>query len=362
MFDCVHLIQTPTDLDQTLKTNSHYPYCMVLIAEQCFIDQACIYDALMESEIVFFGGIFPEVIYANKSYKKGLLLAFIDYDIDITKIDDISKAFEIDRKESNFSLIFVDALAKAKGEFIDEVYDKMGEISYMGGGCGKLTLKQEAVILDQSGFSQNSAIIVHTKVDNRVSMSHGFENTGITFFANEAEGSVVKSLDFEPAFDTYKRTLKQNFGVEVSSENLFEVAHQYPLGLTMMDGSVIVRDPLFINEEQEMVCAGDVPINSIVSLLHGKKEKLLEASKLLAQENLKFFRKICKKEPHSTFLVDCISRVLFLEDAFDQELEAITACFSDLSVPFGVLSIGEVANDGNRFLQFNNKTSVIGSF
>ena len=54
--------------------------------------------------------------------------------------------------------------------------------------------------------------------------------------------------------------------------------------------------------------------------------------------------------------MDCISRVLFLEGDFDLEMKA--ARIPDLPM-VGVLSIGEIANSGQDYLEFYNKTAVV---
>ena len=53
--------------------------------------------------------------------------------------------------------------------------------------------------------------------------------------------------------------------------------------------------------------------------------------------------------------MDCISRVLFLEDRFYEELNAV--CKKDRFL-IGACTIGEIANSGNDYLEFYNKTSV----
>ncbi|MEL6845597.1 MAG: FIST C-terminal domain-containing protein, partial [Bacteroidota bacterium] len=67
------------------------------------------------------------------------------------------------------------------------------------------------------------------------------------------------------------------------------------------------------------------------------------------------FPKEGKAETH--LFIDCISRVLFLEDQFYRELEAVY----DSETPLlGALTLGEIANFGKDFLEFYNKTAVLG--
>ena len=59
----------------------------------------------------------------------------------------------------------------------------------------------------------------------------------------------------------------------------------------------------------------------------------------------------------SVLVVDCISRVLFLQEHFENELTAMNIGEKNL---VGVLSIGEIANSGKDYLELYNKTCVVG--
>jgi len=52
---------------------------------------------------------------------------------------------------------------------------------------------------------------------------------------------------------------------------------------------------------------------------------------------------------------------LFLDQDFNQELENVHRFVNDVPF-FGVLSLGEIANNGNDYLEFYNKTAVVACF
>lgn len=59
-----------------------------------------------------------------------------------------------------------------------------------------------------------------------------------------------------------------------------------------------------------------------------------------------------------TILVDCISRVLFLQQGFRQELDAVRQSLGQRPL-LGMLTLGKIANGGNFCLEFDNKTFAL---
>ena len=63
---------------------------------------------------------------------------------------------------------------------------------------------------------------------------------------------------------------------------------------------------------------------------------------------------------HSVILFDCISRAIYLGDDFADELKEIKRNIKPNKNLFGALTLGEIANNGNEYIIFYNKSCVIG--
>ena len=95
-------------------------------------------------------------------------------------------------------------------------------------------------------------------------------------------------------------------------------------------------------------------------ILKGKNETLINSATIAVEESI---AKVQQEVQH-TLIIDCISRTLFLENEFTKELEAICNSVKNPngeSIPQGVLSLGEISSNGEGFLEFYNKTLVIGA-
>ena len=138
----------------------------------------------------------------------------------------------------------------------------------------------------------------------------------------------------------------------------FDIAKAYPFGLLSEGSEDIVRDPISTNDKGALICVGEVPENSVLNILKGEEKTLLEASREAA---LKALQEL--DSPNVTpLLVDCISRSLFLGKNFPKELMEIKKLLGEKDLPkaAGVLSLGEISSCGDGFLEFFNKTIVLG--
>ena len=102
--------------------------------------------------------------------------------------------------------------------------------------------------------------------------------------------------------------VEQHSGREFTDDNFFDIAKGYPFGIVKNDAECIVRDPLMVNENNELVCVGEVEDNMLVDILNGDKESLVSAAKEATVASLNK-----TESPRKAIIIDCISRILFLD-------------------------------------------------
>lgn len=315
------------------------------------------------------GGIFPAIIYNNKKYENGFILAGCENSTTVNTVENIS-SIETDLDDEIMKIsseylnnktmfVFLDGFTERISAFIESIFTIFGlEYNYIGGGAGSLSLKQKPCIITNQGLKQDCVIIAGVDMESGIGVKHGWETISGPYKVTSAEKTVIKELDFKPAFKVYKEAVEKHSGASISKDNFFEIAKAYPFGINKIDTEKIVRDPILVGENNSLICVGEVETGSFVDILTGDKNSLIQAAGEALKMALENKQGSLEK---FIFFVDCISRVLFLEDDFTQELEEIHSKNKKLPL-MGVLSIGEIANNGKNYLEFYNKTSVIGCF
>jgi len=323
---------------------------LLLVAEESSFLYENLSDALSDS----YGAVFPEIIYDKKHYKTGVVAIELEKKPQLIK--DIEQPIPEDIELSGIEsmLVFVDGLSPHIDAFLFSLFEVIDEDTILlGGGAGKLTLEQERVIFTPEGIYENAALLIAFDNPTRVGVKHGWEFLEGPLVATSSEKNILKKIDYENAFDVYKRIVQEDSGLTFNDDNFFEIAKSYPLGIVTIDNEVIVRDPIFV-QDGALVLVGVMPENSIINILKGEKSHLLGAAKQAAQEAYSQ-----SQNAELVFMIDCISRVLFLEDTFKEEIESVNDIVDETPI-VGALTLGEIANNSKSYIDFYNKTCVVG--
>jgi len=318
---------------------------------------------LSSCTVEIYGALFPKIIYENATYEKGAIVVGFVHSQNIKLLRDLSDERVdittfieeqcLSDEESKSMFVFVDGFAKRISLLIDSLFEVFGlEQNYIGGGAGSLDFIQRECLFTNEGFVQDAAILVQTPKESAIGVQHGWNSIAGPFSVTASKQNVIQELDYRPAFDVYKEVVESHCSCSITPENFFEIAKAYPFGIKKFESEHVVRDPI-VSQDGALVCVGDVGQNEYVDILNGTKDTLIEAAKESHTKAIKSFT----KEAEVTLFIDCISRVLFLEEDFLQEIAAVKTP----GVPLiGALTLGEIANSGNDYLEFYNKTAVVG--
>lgn len=316
------------------------------------------HNRLAEYSGEVYGAIFPQVIYGDNHYSNVIVAVELNDSASVLLTDFESFNSSKAVLDGSDMLVFVDGLSTGVTDFLEELYESIeARNTILGGGAGKLTLKQEAVLFSKEQRIQDGALIITDSFRFTVAVSNCWEKISGPHIVTDADKLELHALDFRDAFDVYREVVEKDSGKSFSKETFFELSKYYPLGLSSIDGELVVRDPIH-RKDGTLVLVGDIDKNSIVYILKGEKEKLIYAARSAAKEA------ISKQDNlQNVFMIDCISRALVLGSDFKREINGVVESIqSDQVTLFGVLSLGEIANVNEGYIDLYNKTCVIGAF
>ncbi len=311
------------------------------------------------------GGVFPQILYEKENLETGTIVAGIHQPVKTLCIQTIGEedrdveedleAFEEIPLEGKTMFVFVDGLSTGVAALKDSLFNCLGlQSNYLGGGAGSLSFVQKHCLFTGGGMLEDGAVLALTDVKSGVGVAHGWQPVSEPLKITQSERNRIISINWQPAFMVYRETVEKLASVSFDDHEFFELAKGYPFGIIKMADEMVVRDPIEVTGEDHIICVGEVPVNSFVHILRGDRDTLLRG----AAEALQLARDSAgagMKET-DTFFIDCISRALFLEEDFHKEMEIVYQG----GVLIGALTLGEMANTGKAYLEFYNKTSVVG--
>ena len=308
--------------------------------------------------VTVFGAVFPYVIYQGKHHATGILSLLLEEEAQVTLVPSMAEP-SLEGKialQNTLLFVIVDGLSSYIVEFLEALFEEIPPYGTLfGGGSGKLTLVQEPLIFDNQLRYKDAALIVQAPAKMGLGVGHGWRELLGPMIATKTTKNILEELNYKNAFSVYRQLVEQDSGQTLSTQNFFDIAKSYPFGVSKYGGEVIVRDPI-TTDGSALVLVGEMEQNSVIFLLKGEEEVLIEAAGKAASEALMELG----QPPRGVFIVDCVSRVLFLGDAFVQELASVAKNTGEALPQWGILTLGEIANKHDGNIEFYNKTCVVG--
>ena len=359
-------------LGDTLN-NENVKSLLILACDENGFTPEAIDGVLQGVSVPLFGGIFPAIIHGCQTLYKGTIIAGMSMEPDVHIVPELSNStlnYEETLKQiipeaargnaSDRSMfVFVDGYSQRVSSFISSLYNYFGlRYNYIGGGAGSinpsaLDMSHTPCLFTNNGLIKDSALLALVDIESGIGAGHGWHKITGPYKVTESIGNSINSLDWRPAFDVYREIIKEYSGETITHENFFDIAKCFPFGINRLGAETIVRDPFSVDGES-LIVATKIPQESYVDILAGNPDSLVIAAGKSYEAAMDAFH---GGEKRTVFLIDCISRALFLKDKFILEMEAV--CQDNIPL-IGVLSLGEIANSGKDYMELYNKTCVVG--
>lgn len=180
----------------------------------------------------------------------------------------------------------------------------------------------------------------------------GWSDFGPEREVTHSENNVLYKIGDRFALDLYKEYLGK-YAEELPGSSLY-----FPLSMKeKSDSEPIVRTILSIDEEKKsMTFAGNIPKGSMVRLMKGNFDKLIDASYNAAET----ISKSLQHEPQLALLVSCVGRKIVLGNRIEEEIEAVKEVFGNKMLVCGFYSYGEISPTLSKVAcELHNQTMTI---
>ncbi|MBY0485596.1 MAG: FIST C-terminal domain-containing protein, partial [Flavobacteriaceae bacterium] len=228
-------------------------------------------------------------------------------------------------------------------------------ISLTGGMCGDDARFEKTLASYKENPKEGEVVLIGfygETLDISFASFGGWIPFGPERIITNSKANILFEIDDIPALDLYKKYLGEKAN-ELPQASLF-----YPLNVTPEGKSEpVVRTILSINnEDNSMILAGDVPVNSRVQLMMASIDGIADG----AQQAAEIAMENRKNPPQIALIVSCVGRKLVMNQRVEEELEQVREVIGENVAITGFYSYGEMAPfNGHSSCELHNQTMTL---
>ena len=232
---------------------------------------------------------------------------------------------------------------------------KPRSISLTGGMCGDDARFEKTLASYKENPKEGEVVLIGfygETLDISFASFGGWIPFGPERKITSAKANILFEIDGIPALDLYKKYLGDK------ASELPQASLLYPLNVTP-EGKTepVVRTILSINNENNsMVLAGDVPVNSRVQLMMASIDGIADG----AQHAAEIAMENRKSPPQIALIVSCVGRKLVMNQRVEEEIEQVKEIIGENVAITGFYSYGEMAPfNGDSSCELHNQTMTL---
>ncbi|NTV10701.1 MAG: histidine kinase [Zoogloea sp.] len=347
------------------------PFHVLALLPESGADKVALLQAGCRAHGVRLGGaLFPQLVMDETLYDSGAILLRVQgapppmlfADLGSTRAVEptahalaaqVDAALGEDREAALFCIF--DALVPNIGTHLDAWYLQMADrVSYFGVNAGNERFSPAPCLFDGERFIGDGVLVQLLPDHPGAVLDHGYPVPEHLIAATSAEGNRIVQIDWRPALEVYSELMQSQYGVSIDRESFYRDAVHFPFGIVRADGEVLVRIPVALDEAGGIVCVGEIPPNSVLTLLDARAAGASAPATLAAQLTASGWR----MAGEDLILFYCAGRRMHKGAAVSDELSQVRR-LSGAAHLFGALSLGEIggAKSGGYPL-FHNATLV----
>lgn len=281
---------TPAALDAVLRQwKSAFPAFSVLAllpeAEASAVPQ--LQEACTAAGVSLGGAIFPALIRESGTTQKGaILLPLVGAPAPLL-VESVSRPEAVNElagrlagfidgqlggsdEDATLFCIF-DALVPNIATHLDAWYLALADrVHYVGVNAGSERFVPMPCLFDNTRCIGDGVLLQLFPGHAGAALEHGFQAPEQVIIATSATGNRIVQIDWRPALEVYREMMASQFGVAIDRDNFYSYAVHFPFGILRADGTVLVRIPVALDETGGIFCVGEIPPNSVLTLLDAR--------------------------------------------------------------------------------------------
>jgi hypothetical protein len=315
---------------QGMCRNMSVPLCgavfPALVAEAGFHSSGCL---LLRLDVMPFTAIYDLLASSHPMYRKT-----------IERIaDDVT--VRLDRTRGGTLFMIFDSMVANIATTLDDLYLKFADrLRFMGANAGSETFRPMPCLFDNERQAQNGALVLLLPDCPGAVTEHCYQAPERMISATSTEGNRIISIDWRPAFEVYQEFVETEYKVKIDRDNFYKLAVHFPLGILLANNEIIVRMPVALEEDGSVFCVGEVPANSLLTLLRAPGVDSLQTVDKLAHGLHELYGQMTCT---SVLTFYCAGRRLHLGERSVDELAGIQHATGAMAVA-GALSLGEIGH------------------
>jgi hypothetical protein len=348
-----------------------WPECgaLALLAEADRHALPALQAACRETGVALAGAIFPALLHDADFAAHGVWLLCLERMPATFLIADLNTQAEpaeliraavedaLDGTERPATLLLLfDAMVPNIGSILEALYLRLADrVRYMGANAGSETFQPMPCLFDGERLLANGVLGLLLDDDRGAVLEHGYLPPNELITATATAGNRIISIDWQPAFAVYREHVQALYGVDLTRDNFYQYGVHFPFGILLANGEVVVRIPVALEPDGSLFCVGEVPANSMLTLLQAPAvDSDYTVDKISRQLHDQFG--VATGCDLLTFY--CAGRRLHLGQAARPELGQLRRR-SGCDQVVGALSLGEIGSLGEgRYPMFHNATLV----
>lgn len=257
-------------------------------------------------------------------------------------------------EEATLFCIF-DALVPNIATHLDAWYLALADrVHYAGVNAGSERFVPIDCLFDNERIVGGGVLLQLLPGHAGAALEHGFDVPEQVTTATSATGNRIVQIDWRPALEVYRETMDAQYGVSIDRDNFYTYAVHFPFGILRADGTVLVRIPVALDDAGGIFCVGEIPPNSVLTLLDARSGAS-RATAMLASD----LADMATRHAGNLLAFYCAGRRMHMgEDGMKRELASLVRMTGHARL-YGALSLGEIgASVSGGYPLFHNATLV----